>query len=191
MDGIVWAEVIRLLEDPSLIQHELDRRLAVARAADPTRQHERALQRDLARVGKSVERMLTAYQEDLLSLDQLRERMPLLRQRERSLRAELQAIAEQTRERATYLHLAETLTMFLTRLRQAADSLDIAERQRIVRLVIKDVIVDDDTIVIRHCIPIPSGPPNGSSPQGPAGSDQAGEGTRYLLCTGSNFTRAQ
>jgi len=26
LDQIVWAEVIRLLEDPTLIQHELDRR---------------------------------------------------------------------------------------------------------------------------------------------------------------------
>ena len=37
----------------------------------------------------------------------------------------------------------------------AADTLDILERQRIVRLVIKEVLVGDDTIVIRHCIPVP------------------------------------
>jgi site-specific DNA recombinase len=35
LDQIVWAEVIRLLEDPTLIQHELDRRLAAARASPP------------------------------------------------------------------------------------------------------------------------------------------------------------
>jgi site-specific DNA recombinase len=33
LDQIVWTEVIRLLEDPALIQQELDRRLAVARSA--------------------------------------------------------------------------------------------------------------------------------------------------------------
>src|SRR6185295_13423648 len=99
-DETVWTEVMRLLEDPTLIQQELDRRLAMARAADPTTQRERTVQRDLARVGKSIERMLTAYQEDLLSLEQLRERMPVLRQREQALRTELQAIVEQTRERA-------------------------------------------------------------------------------------------
>src|SRR5919201_4496388 len=89
LDEIVWTEVVRLLEEPALIQQELDRRLALARAADPTRQREQALHRDLARVGKSIERILTAYQEDLLSLQQLRERMPPLRQRERTLRTEL------------------------------------------------------------------------------------------------------
>jgi site-specific DNA recombinase len=191
LDEIVWSEVIRLLEDPTLIQQELDRRVAVARAADPTRQREQALQRDLVRVGKSIERMLTAYQEELLSLEQLRERMPPLRQRERALRTELQSIAEQTRDRATYLRLAETLSAFLARLREAADTLDIVERQRIVRLVIKDVLVGDDRIVIRHYIPVPAGPPTGSSPQDSDSSHRAGDGRSYLLRSGSHFAVAQ
>jgi site-specific DNA recombinase len=37
LDQIVWAEVIKLLEDPALIQQELDRRLAAARSSDPTK----------------------------------------------------------------------------------------------------------------------------------------------------------
>jgi site-specific DNA recombinase len=188
LDETVWTEVMRLLEDPTLIQQELDRRLAVARAADPTRQREQALQRDLVRVGKSIDRMLTAYQEDLLSLEQLRERMPLLRQREQALRTELQSIADQTRERTAYLRLAETLSAFLARIRMAAETLDIVERQRIVRLVVKEVLVDDDTIVIRHCIPVPPGPPNGSTPQNSEASDNVDDSRSYLLCTGRDDT---
>ena len=57
----------------------LNRRLAAAQAADPTRTRTQAVERDLARVGKTIERLLTAYQEYLVSLDQLRERIPLLR----------------------------------------------------------------------------------------------------------------
>ena len=82
--------------------------------------------------------------------------MPALRQREQALRAELQAIADQATDRATFLRLAETLTAFLARLRSAADTLDIIERQRIVRLVVKDILIGDDSIVIRHCIPVGS-----------------------------------
>ena len=98
-----------------------------------------------------MDRLLTAYQEDLVSLEQLRERMPLLRQREQTLRHELNALVEQIRERAAHLRLAETLSAFLTRLRAAAAAaaLDIVEWQRIVRLVVKEVLVNDDTIVIR------------------------------------------
>jgi site-specific DNA recombinase len=134
LDQIVWAEVIRLLQEPALIQQELDRRLAAARSSDPTRKHEQSLQRELIHVGKGIERLVNAYQEGLLSIEQLRGRMPALRQREQTLRAELQAIADQTNDRAAFLRLAETLTAFLARLRSAAETLSVTERQRIVRL---------------------------------------------------------
>ena len=186
LDEVVWTEVIRLLEEPALIQQELDRRLAAAQAADPTKKRTQAVERDLARVGKSMERLLTAYQEDLLSLEQLRERMPLLRQRERTLRDELNALVEQTRERAAHLRLAETLSAFLTRLRAAAETLGIVERQRIVRLVVKEVLVNDDKIVIRHCIPVPSGTPP-TNDRGPNNdTDNAADSRSYLLRSGSS-----
>ncbi|MDH4261032.1 MAG: recombinase family protein [Gammaproteobacteria bacterium] len=191
LDQIVWTEVLRLLEDPTLIQRELDRRLDAARASDPTQKREQSLQREFSRLGKGIERLLNAYQEELLSLEQLRERMPSLRQREQALRAELQAIADQATDRATFLRLAETLATFLGRLRSAADTLDVYERQRIVRLVVKDILIGDDTIVIRHCIPVgltpqsDSGPPHPGRPQGTSGAQS------YLLRSGSNFTTAQ
>ena len=82
LDQVVWSEIIRLLEDPSLIQGELDRRLAAARTSDPTQRREKALQRDLTRVRKSMDRLVTAYQEALITIDELRARLPALRQRE-------------------------------------------------------------------------------------------------------------
>src|SRR6201986_1073042 len=67
LDRIVWTESVRLLANPSLIQNEFDRRLA-ARTADPARQRENVLHREVARTRKTIDRLLTAYQEELLSL---------------------------------------------------------------------------------------------------------------------------
>src|SRR5271166_3406690 len=188
LDDVVWAEVVRLLEDPGLIQSELDRRLAAAKTADPAKHREGALQRELARARKSMDRLLTAYQEDLLSLDELRRRMPELRQCEQTLRTKLQSILDQTNDRTVYLRLAETLSSFLARLRTAADTLEIEERQRIVRLVIKEILVDNETIVIRHSIPLPSMPPNVNDCQStPSGSGAPGDGS-YLLRSGRRNT---
>src|SRR5438105_6876903 len=143
-------EVIHLIEDPTLIRAELDRRLDAARAAEPTKRRQEALERELTRIRKSMERLLTAYQEDLLSLDELRHRVPELRAREQSMRAERQAILDQAADQISFLRLAETLTAFLQRLRQSAETLEIAERQKVVRLLVKEVLVDNDTITIRH-----------------------------------------
>src|SRR6266446_594886 len=148
--------------------YALDRRLEAARHTDPTKRREDGLRRDLARLQKSIARLLTAYQEDLLSLDELRHRMPELRRREYATRAELQSIADQTTNRTAYLRLAETLTAFLARLRSSAETLDIIERQRVVRLLVKEILVSDDRIVIRHSIPLPTGP-SGSHDPSPIG----------------------
>ena len=55
--------------------------------------------------------------------------------------------------------IRETLAAFLTRLRSAAESLSVVERQKIVLLLVKEILVGEDTITIRHSIPIPSALP--------------------------------
>jgi site-specific DNA recombinase len=187
LDQVVWQEVIRLIEDPTLIQAELDRRLDAARAAGPMKRRQDSLERELIRVTKSMGRLLTAYQEDLVSLDELRCRMPELRAREQATRAELQAIIDQTADRMSFLRLAETLAAFLERLRESAQSLDIAARQKIVRLVVKEVLVDNDAITIRHSIPaLPTTPPYGGEPP-PSNDKSRLTDQSYLLRSGRDF----
>lgn len=186
LDQIVWQEVIHLIEDPALIRAELDRRLDAARASEPTKRRQDALERELTRVGKSMERLDTAYQEELLCLDELRRRMPELRAREQGMRAELQAILDQAADRMTFLRLAETLAAFLQRLQDSAESLDIADRQKIVRLLVKEILVDDDAITIRHSIPVPSTTPTtGTAPPPSTGKSRHADKS-YLLRSGSD-----
>jgi site-specific DNA recombinase len=188
LESIVWAEVLRLLEDPALIQSELDRRLEVARQTHPAQRRQETLSRDLAQVQKGMERLLTAYQEDLLSLEELRRRMPALRQRELALQAEVASLSAQFSDQAAYLRLAETLSAFLGRMRENVHTLDIVERQRIVRLLVKEVVVGSDTITIRHSIPTPvrsSGNPDDSSTQHQSSGGQRSAAS-YPLCTRSD-----
>ena len=135
---------------------------------------------------KAIDRLLTAYQEGLLSFDELRRRMPELRQREHASQTVLNSILDQISDRAIYLRLAETLSDFLTRLRTSADTLDVQERQRIVRLVIKDILVGDETIVIRHSIPLSSVTPSddGGVQSKSAALPDVGDRS-YLLRSGS------
>ena len=91
-------------------------------------------------------------------------------------------------DRAGYLRLAETLTSFLERLREAAKTLDVLERHRIVRLLVKEVLVADDAIVIRHSIPVTNGVPGaGGTASAPSGRPPA-VGQSYLLRKGSKWT---
>ncbi len=52
LDSFIWTEILRLLDDPALIQAELDRRMEAARKADPLRKREESLQREQVRIQK-------------------------------------------------------------------------------------------------------------------------------------------
>jgi site-specific DNA recombinase len=192
LDQLVWTEVLRLLDDPALIEAEIARRRAVARTTDPLRIRTDELQREHARLDKSSERLLSAYQEGLMSLAQLRQRMPELQQRARAVAAELHALALAAVDEARYLQLAETLSGFRATLRARAETLDVRERQQILRLIVKEVLVDGDTITLRHSIPLPPDDPgsNGSPPTS-AGPPGAAPDLDYLLRSGRRLAPAR
>jgi site-specific DNA recombinase len=192
LDAVVWAEVVRLMEEPQIIQDELSRRLEAARNANPLKQRKEQLQRDHHRLAKGMDRLLTAYQEGLLSLDQLRCRMPELRKQDEAVQAELQSLETATADQTKYLRLVETLADFRGRLRARADTLDVAGRQKILRLLVKEVLVGRDTITIRHSIRIPTSGPDADlvprPPHQPQQEPKPQAGPGYLLRSGRNFT---
>jgi site-specific DNA recombinase len=185
LEDIVWREVARLLEDPMLIEAELTRRLEAAQTAHPAKRHQDRIVSELVQLQRRAERLLTAYQEELLDLDELRRRMPALRQRETRLKAELESLRDQLADQSACLRLAHTLNEFLERLRTQAQNLDVLARQRIVRLIVKEIVVDNDSIAIRHSIP--NSPRNSGGPTRDTGPETTAPGsgatTSSLLCT--------
>jgi site-specific DNA recombinase len=165
LDQLVWDEVVLLLTNPELVRAEIKRRLATARTEHPATQRREGLERELARTRNATERLICAYQETLLSLDELRARMPELRRREAALASQLRSLDAELHDAATYLQLAETLEGFLSRLGEQAATLDIPERQRVLRLVVREVLIggEDNPVTIKHSIPNPEGSGGGAT----------------------------
>jgi len=186
LDPFVWNEVIRLLEDLALIQGEIDRRRDVARNTAPFRKRQEELRREQVRIEKNSERLVTAYQEGLVTLPQLRQRMPALQQQAQAIGSELQSLEMAAVDEARYLQLAESLAGFRSKLRCRADTLDVAVRQQILRLVVKEILVGTNTITLRHSIPIPQSPPESNgSPSPGVGVTGLNSAQCYLLRSGS------
>jgi site-specific DNA recombinase len=141
------------MSDPALIRRELDRRLEERRQGPAATSERSDLQQELSRNASAMRRLLVAYEEGLVLLDELRDRMPELRRREKSLSGQIESLDNHLANEETYLKLAENLENFLTRLRDAATSSSVRERQQVLRLVVREVLVDTDCVVIRHTIP--------------------------------------
>jgi site-specific DNA recombinase len=159
LEPLVWGEVRGLLENPTLVRTEIDRRLEALRTEHPAARRRETIERDLTRAEQAITRLIEAYQEQLISLDELRARTPALRKRQSTLNAQLDALAAELHDAENYLKLADTIESFLGRLADGLDELDNAGQQRILRLVVREVLVggEDDTITIRHSIPTPNG----------------------------------
>jgi len=173
LDTLVWDHITTLLTDPALIRTEINTRLEQVRTADPATVQRQRLDGAMAKATTAITRLIGAYQEELVSLDELRTRMPELRARETSLRHQLDALDSQLADREIYLKLADNLEDFLTGLRDKATTATVPERQRVLRLLVKDVLVGPDKITIRHSIPVRHSTSNGT--QGSPDTDSEGE----------------
>ena len=154
LDQVVWDHITGLLADPQLIRAEIDKRLDAARTADPVARQRKSLDSALAKTATSIARMIEAYGEQLITIDELRARMPDLRARETNLRNQIHALDAQLADRKAYLTLAADLEGFLAQLHTNAEVSTVQQRQRVLRLLVKDVLIGPDKITIRHRIPI-------------------------------------
>ena len=151
---VVWDHVTALLADPALIRAEISKRLERARTSDPVTKKRSQLEQALAKTGTSINAMITAFSEQLLTIDELRARMPALRARETGLKDQIAALDAQAADRDAYLKLAGDPEGFLARLRGSAATATVEDRQRVLRAVVQDILIGPDKLTIRHRIPV-------------------------------------
>jgi len=189
LDRVVWDHITGLLADPALIRAEISKRLEQARASDPVTRQRNQLELALAKAATAITAMIEAYSEQLITIDELRARMPHLRARQASLRGQLDALDAQAADRDGYLTLANDLEGFLAQLRGNAATTTTAERQRVLRLLVKNVLIGPEKITIRHRIPVRERTASGGGHHDT--TDTEGDMRQdYPLCWGRDITAA-
>ncbi len=103
IDELVWRHC-SLMEDPTLVQAEIDRQLETMRATHPATRRRDALERDLTRAQTALRRLLDGYQEQLVTLAELHTHTRELRKREATLQAQLDALDAELHDAETYLN---------------------------------------------------------------------------------------
>jgi site-specific DNA recombinase len=170
LDGLVWEQVWQLLNEPELIQREIERRLQEFRQSSPVEQRKENLAKELARVEHQTDKLIDAYQEGLMELSELRQRVPELKKRQLALAKELEGLNLQALEQNQLVDMNPSMERFLQQIKASAQNLGIEEKQKIVRLLVKDVVVGPESITINHSIPL-------------AGHAESQKVPGYRLCT--------
>jgi site-specific DNA recombinase len=176
LDNVVWQQVVKLLEDPMLIQKEIEKRVEETRKASPVVKQKAVIEKQRTKLSQSMDKLLDAYQEGLITIAQLRKRMPELQKRVNTTEKELEYLKTHELALDQRLQLLDVQS-FTSQLGQNVNQLDITEKKKILRLLVKEVVVGDDIIDIRHSIPLKE-----------AKNEQNDKS--YQLCTRSDITAA-
>jgi len=185
LDELVWKQVMRLFEDPDLIGNEINRRVQGSRNYNPATVRKETVSKEITRVKNGIDRLLDAYQEGLMQLPELRSRVSVLRKKDAALSSELQAIESRMVDEETHLKLINGMGEFLSRIRNSAESLHVSDRQKVLRLAVKEILVGQDTVTIKHSIPTT---PSFSGPK--MTPQEHAVVPSYLLCGRSHLATA-
>jgi site-specific DNA recombinase len=175
LDALVWEEILRLLRTPELIQEELERRRRESLNSSPVQQRQEQVKRELTRLSQQMDKLLDAYQEGLLPLAELRKRSPDLQKRIEALNQEQKNLHLRAVEDQRWNQLSNSMDCFLKRLNENVGKMTVAEKQKVLRMLIKQITVGEELITIHHSIPLTA---SGGSP----------EPSSYPLCTRSDLT---
>jgi site-specific DNA recombinase len=173
LDAAVWGHVRALLEDPGSLAARFEELAGLPEARDDGRAAVQRWEIQLQRLGREEQRLVDAYQAEVLDLAELKARREQIQGRRHVLITQRDQEQRLQAERQAAKAVWSDLEAFCQRVRSRLDEATLAERQRILQLLIERVIVGEDSLEIRHVIPLGR---SGGEPSCPSPDEQSGPG---------------
>jgi site-specific DNA recombinase len=161
LERVVWAHVTQLLSDPRQLLAQFQQFAQFTGAEEAQAQAEArrwALRRE--RLAREEARLLDAYQAEVITLAELAQRRQQLAQRRQALHEQHAQQERLWRNRLHAQEVLEDLTAFCDRIQSRLAEATFADKQAILQLLIERIIVGEETLEIRHVIPLRGLPPS-------------------------------
>jgi site-specific DNA recombinase len=152
LDDLVYNEIIQMLQNPHLLRNELKRRDRESGNEDELKRHEIALKKDLEKVVKERERLLDAYQSGLLDLTSLSQRAQGLEKRRVELEKEQKEHQNLKLMKEIGIGWEKAFEKILEKVKKSSSELPFKEKQKLVRLIVEKIIINQGEVKIMHCI---------------------------------------
>jgi hypothetical protein len=173
LEAAVWQHVQGLLDDPAALLAQFE---AFAREANAQKTNDRAEEGKwegrLRRLDREEQRLVDAYQAEVIDLAELKERCEQIATRRQALAGQREQLARLRDQRRAAQEVWADLSSFCERVRGRLEGATLAERQHLLQLLIERVIVGEDTLEIRHMIPLGRPKPEVLAPALPDGSPE-------------------
>src|SRR4051794_39141801 len=157
LDEAVWREVERVLQDPSWIAAEYERRLVQAR--DPTAGDLAGIEAQIAKLRRGMGRLIDGYAEGLIDKADFEPRVAGLRQRIKTWEEQATTLRDEVAQRAALSLIVGRLQDFARQVRDRMSAVDWSLQRDLIRVLVKRVEIDrEDVNVVLRVTPSPIGP---------------------------------
>jgi hypothetical protein len=130
---------------------------ALAKRGDETaaaREEGKKSATQLNKLDREEIRLVDAHQAEIISLEELKERRHQVQERRRALVAQGNQQSKLRAGRLVIQAVWKDLTAFRERVNTRLNELSGEEKQRVLQLIVERVIVGDETLEIRHLVPL-------------------------------------
>jgi site-specific DNA recombinase len=155
LEQAVWQDVCSLLKHPQKIEEEYQRRLHSQPGERPARGIE-PLTRVMAKLKRSISRLVDLYTEGLLEKQELEPRLRAAKERLSQLEAEEQQLAAQETEQAELRLALSRLQDFAQRVEEGLERADWTTRRDVICALVKRIeITDREVRIVYRVAPVP------------------------------------
>ncbi len=153
LDEIVWQKIIELLEKPDLIIEQYKRQKDFAISGE-TRKQCQKLEQQIQRWDKQIQRLIDAYQTEIITLKELETRKSGLEQKISQSQEQIRNINTVEKNEIDYKKIFDNIETFCEAVKRGIENASFEDKRKIIELLVEEIIVTNGKVEIIHIIPI-------------------------------------
>ena len=154
LDEIVWDATKKLILDPNLVIQEYTNRLNNVTNKNNAEILIEKKNKEKKQYEREKERILDLYQSDVLKLSEVEERLKNIRSNISRVEQELFSLQREKESKEKTLQVVRNFEEFTSKLDKNVDDLNFENKKKLVRLTVKEIIVDTtkEEITVKHIL---------------------------------------
>lgn len=156
LENLVWDTFCEMIQNPSLVLEQVERLQQEAMNQTSTLQQDLdALDAKLNAISKEETRLLDAYRETIIDMDQLKDQMGKIKERQNEVTNKRQELLNNQEKFKSKLFTKENLTLLCDMLAENLKAVedDAEMKRKILTLAVNSILIEGKTIRIRSIIP--------------------------------------
>jgi site-specific DNA recombinase len=153
LDALVWQDLCAVLTHPESLAQALERAQAGRWLPQELQARQRTLRHARASLAQQRERLTDAYLHGIIALPEFEQRRRDLEQKDHAMALQEEQLSAQAHRHKERTALATGMQAFCQRVSAGLTAASVEQQRQLVELLIDRVVVTDDDVEIRYCIP--------------------------------------